>query len=86
VTEDAIENAFVVDMAMGGSSNTVLHMLAIAREAGVPFDLARIGAVAERVAHVAKVAPSLATVHLEDVHRAGGVLRTVHIHPRGGPW
>jgi dihydroxy-acid dehydratase len=78
LTEDAIENAFVVDMAMGGSSNTVLHMLAIAREAGVPFDLRRIGDVAQRVAHVAKVSPSLSTVHLEDVHRAGGVAAVMH--------
>jgi len=78
LTEDAIENAFAVDMAMGGSSNTVLHMLAIAREAGVPFDLRRIGAIAQRVAHVAKVSPSLSTVHLEDVHRAGGVAAVLH--------
>jgi dihydroxy-acid dehydratase len=73
VTEDAIWNAMVVDMAMGGSSNTVLHMLAIAREAGVPFDLRRIEEVAGRVAHLAKIAPSLSTVHMEDIHRAGGV-------------
>src|SRR5512142_1071771 len=68
LTEDAIENAFVVDMAMGGSSNTVLHMLAIAREAGVPFDLRRIDGVARRVAHIAKIAPSLATVHMAATH------------------
>jgi dihydroxy-acid dehydratase len=73
VTEDAIHNAMVVDMAMGGSSNTVLHMLAIAREAGVAFDLRAIEAVARKVAHIAKIAPSLSTVHIEDVHRAGGV-------------
>src|SRR5512142_2250971 len=65
---DAVENAFVVDMAMGGSSNTVLHMLAIAREAGVPFDLRRIDGVARRVAHIAKIAPSLATVHMAATH------------------
>jgi dihydroxy-acid dehydratase len=70
---DAVQNAIVVDMAMGGSSNTVLHLLAIAREAGVPLDLAGIEAVAAKVAHVAKIAPSLSTVHIEDVHRAGGV-------------
>ncbi len=73
VTEDAIQNAMVVDMAMGGSSNTVLHMLAIAREAGVAFDLRRIEEIAKQVAHIAKIAPSLSTVHIEDVHRAGGV-------------
>jgi dihydroxy-acid dehydratase len=73
VTRDAIHNAMVVDMAMGGSSNTVLHMLAIAREAGVDFDLRAIEEVARKVAHIAKIAPSLSTVHIEDIHRAGGV-------------
>jgi dihydroxy-acid dehydratase len=73
VNADSIHNAMVVDMAMGGSSNTVLHMLAIAREAGVPFDLRNIEEIAKNVAHIAKIAPSLATVHMEDVHRAGGV-------------
>ena len=70
---DAVQNAIVVDMAMGGSSNTILHLLAIAREAGVPLDLEDIEAVALKVAHVAKIAPSLSTVHIEDVHLAGGV-------------
>ncbi|WP_242342023.1 dihydroxy-acid dehydratase [Anaeromyxobacter terrae] len=73
VTADAIHNAMVVDMAMGGSSNTVLHMLAIAREAGVTFGLRDIEAIAGKVAHIAKIAPSLSTVHMEDIHRAGGV-------------
>jgi dihydroxy-acid dehydratase len=73
VTKDAIHNAMVVDMAMGGSTNTVLHMLAIAREAGVSFGLADIEAIAAKVAHIAKIAPSLSTVHIEDIHRAGGV-------------
>ncbi|HET6413954.1 MAG TPA: dihydroxy-acid dehydratase [Anaeromyxobacter sp.] len=73
VNTDAIHNALVVDMAMGGSTNTVLHMLAIAREAGVPFGLKEIDPVARQVAHIAKIAPSLASVHMEDIHRAGGV-------------
>jgi len=73
VNEDAIHNAMVVDMAMGGSTNTVLHMLAIAREAGVAFDLRAIDEIAKKVAHIAKIAPSLSTVHIEDIHRAGGV-------------
>ncbi|GHV09570.1 dihydroxy-acid dehydratase [Campylobacterota bacterium] len=73
ITTESIENAFIVDMAMGGSTNTVLHMLAIAHEAGVPFDLARINAISKKVAHIAKIAPSLGTVHIEDIHRAGGV-------------
>jgi dihydroxy-acid dehydratase len=84
VTEEAIHNAIVVDMAMGGSSNTVLHMLAIAREAGVPFDLARIEDVAQKVAHIAKISPSLSTVHMEDVHRAGGVPAVLHEAARRG--
>jgi dihydroxy-acid dehydratase len=73
LNRDAVQNAIVVDMAMGGSSNTILHLLAIAREAGVPLELRDIEAVAARVAHVAKIAPSLSTVHIEDVHKAGGV-------------
>ena len=73
VNADSIHNAMVVDMAMGGSTNTVLHMLAIAREAGVAFDLRAIEDVARKVAHIAKIAPSLSTVHIEDIHRAGGV-------------
>ena len=73
LNQDAVQNAIVVDMAMGGSSNTILHLLAIAREAGLKLDLADIEAVAQQVSHVAKIAPSLSTVHIEDVHRAGGV-------------
>jgi dihydroxy-acid dehydratase len=85
VTADAIHNAMVVDMAMGGSSNTVLHMLAIAREAGVPFGLKDIEAIAGKVAHLAKIAPSLSTVHMEDIHRAGGVPAVLHeVARRGG--
>jgi dihydroxy-acid dehydratase len=84
LNEDAIHNAFVVDMAMGGSTNTVLHMLAIANEAGVPFDLRKIDGVARRVAHIAKISPSLSTVHIEDVHRAGGVPAVLHEIARRG--
>jgi dihydroxy-acid dehydratase len=84
VNRDAIWNAMVVDMAMGGSSNTVLHMLAIAQEAGVPFDLAEIEKVGGQVAHVAKIAPSLSTVHMEDVGRAGGVSAVMHEVARRG--
>ncbi len=69
----AVHNAFVVDMAMGGSTNTVLHMLAIAKEAGVEFDLESINAIAAKVAHIAKIAPALSSVHMEDINRAGGV-------------
>ncbi len=85
VNADAIHNAMVVDMAMGGSTNTVLHMLAIAREAEVSFGLREIEAIASQVAHIAKIAPSLATVHIEDVHRAGGVQAVLHeVARRGG--
>ena len=73
INEKAIHNAFVVDMAMGGSTNTVLHMMAIAKEAGVDFDLARLNEISKHVAHIAKISPSLQTVHMEDIHKAGGV-------------
>ena len=69
----AIHNAFVVDMAMGGSSNTVLHMLAIAIEAGVDFDIKKINEISKNVSHIAKISPSLSNVHMEDINRAGGV-------------
>jgi len=69
----AVHNAFVVDMAMGGSSNTVLHMLAIANEADVDFKIENINAIAEKVAHIAKISPSLTTVHMKDIDNAGGV-------------
>jgi dihydroxy-acid dehydratase len=84
VSEDAIWNAMVVDMAMGGSTNTVLHMLSIAREAGVALDLAGIERIAGQVAHVAKISPSLSTVHMEDVGRAGGVAAVLHEVARRG--
>ncbi len=73
LNEKAIHNAFVVDMAMGGSSNTVLHMLAIAKEADVEFKIENINAIAEKVAHIAKISPSLTTVHMKDIDDAGGV-------------
>ncbi|MEC1717627.1 dihydroxy-acid dehydratase [Schinkia azotoformans] len=72
VTEKAIDNAFALDMAMGGSTNTVLHTLALANEAGVEYSLERINAVAERVPHLAKLAPA-SDVFIEDLHEAGGV-------------
>ncbi|MGG1553344.1 MULTISPECIES: dihydroxy-acid dehydratase [Paenibacillus] len=72
VTIEAIDNAFALDMAMGGSTNTVLHTLAIAAEAGIDYPIARINEVAERVPHLAKIAPA-SDYHIEDVHNAGGV-------------
>lgn len=77
VTAEAIDDAFALDMAMGGSTNTVLHTLALAYEAGVDYPLHRINAVAERVPHICKVSPARVSEtvqwHMEDVHRAGGV-------------
>ncbi|MBN2964086.1 dihydroxy-acid dehydratase [Sulfurospirillum sp. T05] len=73
LNENAVKNAFAIDMAMGGSSNTVLHMLAIAREAGVNFGIENINTISKNVSHIAKIAPSLSTVHMEDIHKAGGV-------------
>jgi len=73
INEKAIHNAFVVDMAMGGSSNTVLHMMAIAKEAGVDFDLHKINDIAKHTSHIAKISPSLQTIHMEDINRAGGI-------------
>jgi len=78
LNEKAVNNAFAVDMAMGGSSNTVLHMLAIAREAGVDFNLEDINTMSKNVSHIAKISPSLTTVHMEDVHNAGGVSAVMH--------
>jgi len=72
VTADAIDNAFALDMAMGGSTNTVLHTLALAHEASVDYPLARLNEVAERVPNICKVSPS-SSYHLEDVDAAGGV-------------
>lgn len=73
LNKKAIHNAFVVDLAMGGSTNTILHMLAIAKEAEVDFNLESINEIAKNVAHIAKIAPALSSVHMEDINRAGGV-------------
>ncbi len=72
VSAEAIDDAFALDMAMGGSTNTVLHTLALAREAGLKYDLERINQVADRVPHLTKVSPS-GKWHMEDIHRAGGI-------------
>lgn len=72
VNVDSIDNAFALDMAMGGSTNTVLHTLALAREAGIDYSLERINQVAARTPHICKVSPS-GNWHMEDVDRAGGI-------------
>jgi len=85
LNEKAVHNAFVVDMAMGGSSNTVLHMLAIAKEAGVDFPIEKINEIADKVAHIAKISPSLTTVHMADIDKAGGVNAVMkEVSRRGG--
>ncbi len=85
LNEKAVHNAFVVDMAMGGSSNTVLHMLAIAKEAEVDFPIEKINAIADKVAHIAKISPSLTTVHMKDIDDAGGVNAVMkEVSRRGG--
>ncbi|WP_028453467.1 dihydroxy-acid dehydratase [Chitinilyticum aquatile] len=73
-TFEAFENAIALDIAMGGSTNTVLHLLAAANEAGVPFKMADIDRMSRRVPCLAKVAPATQKYHMEDVHRAGGVV------------
>jgi dihydroxy-acid dehydratase len=72
VTLEAIDDAFALDMAMGGSTNTVLHTLAIAHEAGIDYPLERINEVAKRIPHLCKLAPA-SEYHIEDCHNAGGV-------------
>ncbi len=72
VTRESLDNAFALDMAMGGSTNTVLHTLAIAKEAGVDYDLARINEVSKKCPNICKVSPS-SHYHMEDVHAAGGI-------------
>ena len=73
-TKAAFENAMTLDIAMGGSTNTVLHLLAAAIEGEVDFDMRDIDRLSRRVPVLCKVAPSVANVHVEDVHRAGGIL------------
>jgi dihydroxy-acid dehydratase len=70
----AFENAMALDIAMGGSSNTVLHLLAAAQEGGIDFTMADIDRMSRQVPHLCKVAPSTPKYHMEDVHRAGGVM------------
>ena len=73
-TKAAFENAMTLDIAMGGSTNTVLHLLAVACEAGVDFTMQDIDRLSRKVPHICKVAPSTHEYHIEDVHRAGGIM------------
>ncbi len=72
ITEKALDNAFALDMAMGGSTNTILHLLALAQEAGIDYPLERIDEIGRRTPNLCKVAPS-SQYHMEDVDRAGGI-------------
>jgi dihydroxy-acid dehydratase len=80
----AFENAMTLDISMGGSTNTVLHLLAAAYEGEVPFTMADIDRLSRRVPVLCKVAPSIANVHMEDVHRAGGVMAILGELDRAG--
>ncbi len=80
----AFENAIALDIAMGGSTNTVLHLLAAAHEAGVDFRMADIDRMSRRVPNLCKVAPATQQFHMEDVHRAGGVIGILAELDRGG--
>jgi dihydroxy-acid dehydratase len=71
-TIDALDNALTLDVAMGGSTNTVLHTLAVAREAGIEYDMSRIDAISKRTPCLCKVSPS-SEYHVQDIHRAGGI-------------
>lgn len=72
--KEAFENAMILDIAMGGSTNTVLHLLAAAQEGDVDFKMEDIDRLSRQVPHLCKVAPSTQKYHMEDVHRAGGVM------------
>ena len=73
ITKESIRNAFALDMAMGGSTNTVLHTLAIAHEANIDFDLAELNEISKNTPYLCKVSPATPAVHMEDVDRAGGI-------------
>ena len=73
VTKESIDNAFILDLAMGGSSNTVLHTLAIANEAGIDYDLKKINQLSDQTPNICKASPSRQEVHIEDIDKAGGI-------------
>ncbi|MCH2108973.1 MAG: dihydroxy-acid dehydratase [Polyangiaceae bacterium] len=83
-TFDAFENAMTLDIAMGGSTNTILHLLAIAREGGVDFTMKDIDRLSRKVPCICKVAPATQKYHIEDVHRAGGIFTILGSLARGG--
>jgi len=84
VTAKSIDNAMILDMAMGGSTNTVLHMLAVAHEADVQYDMQRINALSGKTPNVVKVSPS-SSYHVQDVHNSGGIHGILGSVARGRP-
>ncbi|QIQ42148.1 MAG: dihydroxy-acid dehydratase [Buchnera aphidicola (Microlophium carnosum)] len=72
--KESFENAMILDIAMGGSTNTILHLLAAAQEANVDFKMSNINTLSKKIPHICKVSPSTPLYHVEDVHRAGGVM------------
>jgi len=83
-TFEAFENAMTLDIAMGGSTNTILHLLAAAQEGEVPFGMRDIDRLSKRVPQLCKVAPNTQKYHIEDVHRAGGIMAILGELARGG--
>ncbi len=81
---EGFENAMCVDIAMGGSTNTVLHLLAMAQEGGIDFTMKDMDRLSRKVPHLCKVAPSTPDFHMEDVHRAGGIIGIMGELDRGG--
>lgn len=84
ITAESIDNAMVLDMAMGGSTNTVLHIMAVAKEAEIDYDLRRIDELSRKTPNICRVAPS-SHYHVEDVHNAGGVHTILGAIARGRP-
>src|SRR5699024_631443 len=83
-TRTAFQNAMALDIAMGGSTNTILHLLAMAAEAGVDFTMADMDALSRRIPHLCKVSPANDLYYMEDVHRAGGIMGILGELERGG--
>ena len=83
-SREAFENAMALDVAMGGSTNTVLHILAAAQEGGIDFTMDDIDRISRATPCICKVAPAVSTVHIEDVHRAGGIMSILGELARGG--
>jgi dihydroxy-acid dehydratase len=84
IGKKAFENAMTLDIAMGGSTNTILHILATAQEAGIDFDMTDIDRLSRDVPQLCKVAPNTNKYHIEDVHRAGGIMAILGELDRAG--